>query len=277
MTDVLLLHGGVGSDSTINPKLDGFASEAFNGDSLDSAVMAVSLMEDDESFNAGTGSVMRIDGSIQMDASVMVPGKFGAVISIERVRNPIIVAREVMEKSPHVIIAGDGATRFARMMGHQDYDPSTEKARTRLQKVLEELRGHPSDEERSRLFMLSISREAHDTVGAVARIGGMFAAAVSTGGSSPMMRGRVGDCPIPGSGIFAGENGAVVATGIGEEIIRRHLCFSIYSRIGKEPLQKIMDEEISKFGAIAVGAIAISRDEFAYSANKDMATGFHLR
>ena len=276
MTDVLLLHGGVGSDSAINPKLDSFAREAFSVNSLDSTVMAVSLMENDETFNAGTGSVMRIDGSIQMDASVMVPGKFGAVISIERVRNPIIVAREVMEKSPHVIIAGDGATKFARMMGHRDYNPSTEKARMRLQKVIEELKGHQSDDEGNRLFLLSTAGEAHDTVGAVARIGGMFAAAVSTGGSSPMMRGRVGDCPIPGSGIFAGENGAVVATGIGEEIIRRHLCFSIYSRMGEKPLQKIMDEEISRFGSIAVGAIAVSRDEFAHSANKDMATGLYL-
>lgn len=273
MNDVILLHGGVGSDSALNSKLNGFASSAISVDSLDSVVRAVSMMEDDETFNAGTGSVMRIDGTIQMDASVMVPGKFGAVISIERVRNPIIVAREVMEKSPHVIIAGDGATRFARMMGHEDYDPATEKARTRLGKVIDELKANPDADMRRRLFLLSISDETHDTVGAVARINGRFAAAVSTGGSSPMMRGRVGDCPIPGSGIFAGDKGAVVATGIGEEIIRRQLCFSIYSRMGKEPLQKIMDDEISRFGDVAVGAIALTSTEIAHSANKDMATG----
>ncbi|QRF75891.1 isoaspartyl peptidase [Thermoplasmatales archaeon] len=273
MNDVILLHGGVGSDSVLNSKLNGFASSAISVDSLDSVVRAVSMMEDDETFNAGTGSVMRIDGTIQMDASVMVPGKFGAVISIERVRNPIIVAREVMEKSPHVIIAGDGATRFARMMGHEDYDPSTEKARTRLGKVIQELKANPDADMRRELFLLSISDKTHDTVGAVARINGRFAAAVSTGGSSPMMRGRVGDCPIPGSGIFAGDKGAVVATGIGEEIIRRQLCFSIYARMGKEPLQRIMDDEIFRFGDVAVGAIALTSTEIAHSANKDMATG----
>lgn len=274
MKDVLLLHGGVGSDSSIDPILNGFAKRSFLKDPLDSVVRAVVFMEDEETFNAGTGSVMRLDGTIQMDACVMTPGHVGSVMGIERVKNPVLVARDVMEKSPHVIFAGDGATAFARIMGHEDYDPSTEKSRKRLEKVKLDLESSQKPGARERMFLLSMEKTGHDTVGAVARIGGRFAAAVSTGGASPMMRGRVGDSPVPGSGIFAGENGSVVATGIGEDIIRRSFCFRIYSRIGEKPLKQILDEEVAYFGDVAVGVIAVSRDEVAYSANKDMATGY---
>lgn len=275
MKNVILLHGGVGSDSSINPLLNGYAKESFLGGPLDSVVKAVSLMEDDETFNAGTGSVMRLDGTVQMDAAVMLPGRVGSVMAIERVKNPVQVARDVMEKSPHVMFAADGATDFARLMGYPDYDPSTDKARNRLAKVKHDLESKTNPDQKDKIFLLASAREQHDTVGAVARIDGKFAAAVSTGGSSPMMRGRVGDSPIPGSGIFTGEKGAVVATGIGEEIIRKSLCFNIYSRIGEKSLKDIMDEEIKSFGDIAVGVIAVSASEVAYSANKDMATGVY--
>src|SRR5580692_2470865 len=96
-------------------------------DPVDAAVAGVVLLEDDPRFNAGTGSCVRLDGkSIQMDASVMrSDGKFGAVAGIERTRNPVRVARAVMG-SPHLLLQGDGATRFARTLGLGDYDPLTE-------------------------------------------------------------------------------------------------------------------------------------------------------
>lgn len=248
-------------------------------DALDTVVEAVRIMEDDPSFNAGTGSVKRLDGSIQMDAAVMVPGAIGSVINIERVKNPILVARAVMEKTPHVMLAGDGATAFARRLGFPDYDPSTPRTEELYRKALAAIRGQdPSAPEKFASYMkygeiLGIPKNK-DTVGAVARIDGKFAAAVSTGGSSPMMRGRVGDSPIPGAGLYAGEKGAVVATGIGEEIIKRTLCYRVYEQIGSEDLYSILRREIAEFGNTLVGLIAVSHESFASYSNSSMATGY---
>jgi isoaspartyl peptidase/L-asparaginase-like protein (Ntn-hydrolase superfamily) len=282
MKNILLLHGGVGSDESFSPRLDKYSKNASDETSpLNNAVKAVVLMEDDVDFNAGTGSYQRIDGSVQMDAAVMVPGKFGSVIAIEKVRNPVLVARDVMGKSPHIMMSGDGAVRFARSMGFQEYDPNTEKAEEQRRKTIEKMAGNDeSIPEKFRIFrkyvdIESFMGEAFDTVGAVARINGDFAGAVSTGGSAPMLRGRVGDSPIIGAGIYVGENGAVVATGIGEEIAKRLLCYRIYSRIGEKPLKEILKEEVDYFGDITVGVIALDKEGYAYHANKSMAVGIN--
>ena len=277
MSDILLLHGGAGSDQSYVQKLEKYASLSNSGNVVDRVVKAVSLMEDDSAFNAGTGSVRRIDGSIQMDAAVMSDQKLGSVIAIERVKNPILVARKVMEETPHVILSGDGATAFARRMGFPDYDPSTERTTEIWKKTLEFFNGKkvdlPPRYEEYRKFQ-NLFKPNTDTVGAVARVNGKFAAAVSTGGSSPMMRGRVGDSPIPGSGFYAGSKGAVVATGIGEEIIRKALCFRIYERIGTGSLKEIVSEMIREFGDVLVGVIAVTEDEQFSLANSNMATTY---
>lgn len=285
MPDILLIHGGVGSDISkldeLNNKLNGYARESgLNVSPLHSVVDSVILMENDDSFNAGTGSVMRIDGSIQMDAAVMVPGDFGSVIGIERVRNPVLVARDVMEKSPHIMLTSDGAVAFARTLGHADYDPSTNKARERLEKVKKQLSGPAEEMPRNVASFNNYvdyrkfnPKDACDTVGAVAKIDGNFAAAVSTGGSSPMLRGRVGDSPIIGAGIYCGEKGAVVATGIGEEIAKNLLCYRVYSRIGEKPLKEILVDEIEKFGQTLVGLIAVDSEGYAYHDNGTMPVG----
>lgn len=284
MPDVLLLHGGVGSDSSrlneLNKKLDGFASAGSpERSSLENVVNSVIKMEDDPDFNAGTGSVMRIDRSIQMDAAVMIPGDFGSVLGIESVKNPVLLARDVMEKSPHIMLATDGAVQFARSLGYEKYDPATEKARNRLEKVLKELDSNSGElsagASHFKKFVdyRKLLGESCDTVGAVARIDGKFAAAVSTGGSSPMMRGRIGDSPIIGAGIYCGTDGAVVATGIGEEIAKDLLCYKVYARIGTAPLSKILKEEVDKFGQTLVGLIAVDRNEYAHYDNGSMAVG----
>lgn len=286
MSNVLLLHGGVGSDKSrlteLNEKLDGFAGVgSFRKSPLDNVVDAVVLMEDDQEFNAGTGSVMRIDGSIQMDAAVMIPGDFGSVLGVEKIRNPVKLARDVMEKSPHIMLATDGAVKFARSLGYDEYDPSTEKARNRLEKVIRELDSEGEEislnSEHFRKFVdyKKLLTDSCDTVGAVARINGKFAAAVSTGGSSPMMRGRVGDSPVIGSGIYCGTDGAVVATGIGEEIAKNILCYRVYARIGSAPLERILKEEVDKFGQTLVGLIAVDRKDYAYYDNGSMAIGIN--
>ncbi|MEM3192635.1 MAG: isoaspartyl peptidase/L-asparaginase [Candidatus Parvarchaeota archaeon] len=263
----IILHGGVGSSPDLNDLLNKYASMAINyEDPLDAVVAAVKYMEDDVNFNAGTGSVMRLDGSIQMDASVMVEGNFGAVINIEKVKNPVQVAREVMEKSPHVILCGDGATRFARKMGHPIYDPVTDKAKTKLI----EARKVASEDPRY-LF----EGENVDTVGAVANFNGRIAAALSTGGSnSPMMRGRVGDTPIPGSGIFVMNGFGIAATGRGEEIIRRTLSFHMY--VNRENLEEEW-ERIAGKSPYPLGAVGFNGERHFVLSNRPMAIGYSKR
>lgn len=282
MPNAVLIHGGAGSNKSFTDRLNGYASEAISGNSsnrVDLVCESVRRMEDDPSFNAGTGSVKRIDGSIQMDAAVMDGRNVGSVASIERVRNPVFVARAVMQQTPHVMLSGDGATSFARTMGFPDYDPTTERTEKLWKKTVEFFNGKEVDLPKRYSDYYKFARifgfpQNKDTVGAVARINDEFAAAVSTGGSSPMMRGRVGDSPLPGAGLYAGSKGAVVATGLGEEIIRRMLCYNIYVEIGQKPLQEILEEKSAEFGEIMVGVIAISDNEYASFSNSSMAVGY---
>ncbi len=263
----IILHGGVGSSPVFNEILNKYASMALNYSTpLDAVVAAVKYMEDDINFNAGTGSVMRLDGSIQMDASVMVDGNFGSVINIERVRNPVQVAREVMEKSPHVILSGDGATKFARAMGHPDYDPTTERSLMRLKEARKEALKNPK-------FLIP-GMEIIDTVGAVANFDGTVAAALSTGGSVPMLRGRVGDTPIPGAGIIVVKDFGLAATGTGEEIIRKMLAHTLYCN--RDDLDRTW-KEIAADSTYPLGAVGFNGDHRIVLANRDMATGFAER
>ncbi|MEM1614250.1 MAG: isoaspartyl peptidase/L-asparaginase [Thermoplasmatales archaeon] len=261
----IIIHGGVGSSPDLNDLLNKYASMAINyEDPLDAVVAAVKYMEDDVNFNAGTGSVMRLDGSIQMDASVMVEGNFGGVINIEKVKNPVQVARDVMEKSPHVILSGDGAVQFARKMGYPVYDPSTEKARLRLV----EARKIASSDPR---FLYS---ENVDTVGAVANFDGKIAAALSTGGSTPMMRGRVGDSSIPGSGILVREGFGIAATGTGEEIIRKTLSFHLF--LNRNNLYEVWEKTYGN-SPYPLGAVGFNYESKFILSNKQMAYGYARR
>lgn len=260
----IILHGGVGSSPDFNELLSKYASLSLNYDNpLDAVVAAVKYMEDDINFNAGTGSVMRLDGTIQMDASVMIDGNFGSVIGIESVKNPVQVAREVMEFCPHVMLAGDGATKFARAMGHPRYDPTTERALKRL----EDAKKVASKDERFKVAFTNIV----DTVGAVANYGGVVTAALSTGGSFPMLRGRVGDTPIPGAGILVVGNFGIAATGTGEEIIRKLLSYKLFSeRVNLESAWK----EVAENNEYPLGVVGFNGDKHFNLANKQMAFAF---
>lgn len=260
----IVIHAGVGSSPEFNEILNRYASIAVNyKDALDAVVAAVKYMEDDLNFNAGTGSVMRLDGSIQMDAAVMVDGNFGSVINIEHVKNPVQVAREVMELSPHVILAGDGAEKFARSRGHPFYDPTTEKAISRLN----DARKEASKDQR----FLNSGAHTVDTVGAVANYSGRIAVALSTGGSFPMLRGRVGDTPIPGGGLFVKKDFGIAATGTGEEILRKNLSFELF--FNKDHLEEkwhmIADES-----TFPLGIVGFNGDQKFVLANRQMAFGY---
>lgn len=281
MSDLVLLHGGAGAGEPHTELMKSFAEKAFSshkGNALDLVCEGVRYLEDDPKFNAGTGSVKRIDGTIEMDAAVMYNNGIGAVSAIERVKNPILVARAVMEQTPHVLLTSDGALKFARAMGFGDHDPSTPRTEEIWKKTVDFFNGKEVDlADRYRNYYKYAKvlgfPEHKDTVGAVARVNGVFAAAVSTGGASPMMRGRVGDSPMPGTGIYAGPNGAVVATGIGEEIIKRMMCYDIYTRIGTKPLEEVLKDKVAEFGDIHVGVIAVSKDEYASATNAIMPVG----
>jgi L-asparaginase/beta-aspartyl-peptidase (threonine type) len=183
--------------------------------------------------------------------------------------NPIRVARKVME-TPHIVLAGDGSVKFARSRGFEYFDPKTERTIQILEKVKKKLRSKdvPSWASKWKDFKIE------DTVGAVAMdSGGRFATGNSTGGTSYMLEGRVGDTPVIGAGLYAAGEGAVTATGIGEEIVRYVLSKWVYDRIeaGQSP-QEACDESMKFFkDDIPTGVLAVSRSGYGVSCNTDMA------
>lgn len=276
----ILAHGGAGapnedSDGPIAACEHGaqFLADGQPDAALRAVIEAAVILENDERFNAGTGANYRLDGSLQMDAILATSdGRIGSVAAIERVRNPIRVARLLMD-SPHVMLCGDGATQFAHHRGIADDPPVTEKAKKRLQGALERLKTgevRPTEQKWR-------GKDMHGTIGAVARAGdGTFAVSCSTGGTSMMLRGRVGDSPIFGAGVMCGPHGAVCATGDGEEIIRRLASMRVYLRIEQGDHPQAACEAVVKDipAPYTVGFIAISEDAYGMAATNDkMARG----
>jgi len=256
----------------------GLARIAQGEGALEAVVTATRWLEDDERFNAGTGSNLRLDGkTIQMDASCMTSdGAFGAVAVIERVKNPIDVARRVLA-TPHILLAGDGATAFARECGFGEFDPTTSGAQQRLRAVVRAGQlGEWSRDGLEGVWNYEIPlREAlgGDTVGSVAWDGETFAGALSSGGTTTVLRGRVGDVPLPGCGLYVGERGAVAATGDGEPIARSLLAFRCYAQLkrGRTPAQ-VVEWGLNQLAeSVDVGLIVAHRSGFAGGARHGMA------
>lgn len=286
----IVVHGGAGSPRDYD---DGCARAAraaadelaLSADALEAAIAAVTSMEDDGRFNAGSGSVLCLDGaSVEMDASVMdTRGRLGAVACVQGVKNPVLLARAVAD-SPHWLLAGEGAKRFADAIGHPAWHEISPRQRAAHQKVLKELAGSvpamPGVDNRAFLRFWNYQSPLHlpehaacDTVGAVVRApDGHFAVAASTGGSAPSLYGRVGDTPIVGSGFYAGPHGAVAATGIGEQIVRHLLARTVYGWIEEGlALEQALKRGVELFDpAVAVGLIAVSKTEAAAHGNRDM-------
>ena len=234
MTIGLIAHGGAGNwrPGSEDDAVDGLraAVEAgravlrAGGSSLDAVCATVVLLEDNPIYNAGTGAVLNFDGFCELDASVMVSeaSQAGAVAALQRVKNPVLVARKVMEETDHVMLAGEGAQRFARVMGFADHDPVTpaRKADWQDKKArIEEVLGKHSF--KMRRFLKEHPEYAGGTVGAAAvDRHGVLAAATSTGGVTMKLVGRVGDSPIPGAGNYASAHIAASATGTGEYVLR---------------------------------------------------------
>jgi beta-aspartyl-peptidase (threonine type) len=197
------------------------------GTSLDAVEAAITVMEDSPLFNAGKGAVFTHDGRIELDASIMEgrQKKAGAVAGVSRIKNPISAARAVMEKSPHVLMVGDGAERFALAAGVREVNPVEHWTEARWKQLLDELKAE-QEKEKSKAgggaHAPGGTRPYFGTVGAVALDRhGDLAAGTSTGGQMNKRHGRVGDSPVIGAGTYADNASCGVSgTGHGEVFIR---------------------------------------------------------
>src|SRR5438105_1597327 len=200
------------------------------GSSVDAVEAAVRVLEDDPHFNAGRGSVFTSAGTVEMDAAIM-DGKTlaaGAVAGIEHVRNPIVLARAVMEKSKHVMMIGAGAEKFAKGNGIELVDAKYFFTQNRWDAFQKIKAAEEAGADGSKKFIIS-DAERHGTVGAVARDSqGNLAAATSTGGTTNNLPGREGDSPVIGAGTYA-DNAtcAVSCTGDGEFFIRAGVAHQV--------------------------------------------------
>jgi beta-aspartyl-peptidase (threonine type) len=213
---------------------------AGGGSSLDAVQAAIVVLEDSPLFNAGKGAVFTHEGTNELDASIMdgASRRAGAVAGVKRIKNPILLARLVMDKSPHVMMTGDGAEAFAAEQGGIAFvDPKyfhTDRAWDALQRALDEERQKTKTGASARP---ATERDAPDpyfgTVGAVALDRrGNLAAGTSTGGMTNKRFGRVGDSPIVGAGTYASnESCAISSTGHGEFFIRYTVAHDICARV----------------------------------------------
>ncbi len=239
----IAIHGGAGviSKSSMSAEnerayhadlgraLDaGYAVLEKGGSSLDAVVAAVKILEDSPLFNAGKGAVFNHAGVNELDAAIMdgATQKAGAVAGVRHVRNPIELARRVMERTPHVLLAGEGAEEFALEQGMPLVPGSYFYTQRRWQQL-------EDAQKAERSASLSEDIGYFGTVGAVARDrDGNLAAATSTGGMTNKRWGRIGDSPIIGAGTYA-DNAtcAVSATGSGEYFIRAVVAHEICARV----------------------------------------------
>ena len=227
MEPAIIVHGGAGDIPAELHKahLQGVrrAVEAgwelleSGGSAMDAVETAVTIMEDDEAFDAGRGSFLNADGQVELDAGFMDGAELqvGAVASVQFIRNPIRLARTVMEKSQHVLLVGQGAQRFAHKMGFASCDLTDLAVPREFERWQKTLFGKAPVAGR-------VPAPLSDTVGCVALDqAGHLAAGTSTGGTPNKMPGRVGDVPMVGCGFYADDQiGGASSTGWGESIAK---------------------------------------------------------
>lgn len=279
----IIVHGGAGAIQPLvwaeykqgarEAAARGQALLDAGGGALDAAIAATLFMEDHHTFNAGTGSCLNRDGVVECDALVMCDDlRTGAVASVTGVRNPVLLARAVLEHTAHNLVVGAGALALARQHGIPLCDPA-EMAIPRRRLRWEELQAqgmtfeqeiNPEEAHDDPVLPHGASDETSDTVGACALDAeGRFAVASSTGGIMMKLPGRVGDCPIVGAGNYCGPAGAVACTGHGEAAMRVCLAKYVYDLLelgagAPEATQRGIDHAVAAVGGF-VGVIAIDR------------------
>lgn len=277
----IVIHGGAGTilPENMTPELEtryretlregldaGYAILAEGGDALDAVIAAIRVYEESPLFNAGKGAVFTAAGRNELDASIMVgsPRAAGAVAGVTRIRSPILAARAVMERTDHVMLAGEGAEAFAAEEGLELVDrdffftqqrwDALERARRKEAEAGTGTGAKPSDD-----------GAYFGTVGAVALDrSGRLVAGTSTGGMTNKSYGRIGDSPIIGAGTWADERCAVSATGHGEFFIRHAVAHDICARVAytgatieeaaDEVVHQVLEEAGGTGGVIALGS-----------------------
>lgn len=284
----IVVHGGAGGTSSQAERGCRQAAEVGmailrqGGSALDAAVAAVKWMEDSGWFNAGTGSILRIDGkTIEMDAAVATSdGRLATVAAVPGVKNPIIFAYQLATKTTLVSVGGDEARKFAiEQLGLEVHPGPTPRVRKRHAKMMRDIvagklipPGWIAAEDPEDPLDPS---NAHDTIGVLTLdANGVFAVASSTGGSGAMIPGRIGDVPHRGAGFQVGGEGAVAATGVGEEIMRRQGSDQVFNLLKQEiGPQKAVEQVVAEFpSGIDVGFIALTREAVGIAANCPMAS-----
>jgi beta-aspartyl-peptidase (threonine type) len=275
----LVIHGGAGSmrPGWLDPEQERCARAGLEAaltagsailerqeSAVDAVEAAVRVLEEDSCFNAGRGSVLTASGCIELDAAIM-DGRnraAGAVSGLRTTRAPISLARELLERGPHVFLSGHGADDFARDHGFEQVENSWFEIPERRRQLEELLAAHGFDDE-----------VKYGTVGAAAvDVDGHVAVATSTGGLTAKRWGRVGDSPLIGAGTYADDRSAAVsATGSGEYFIRAVAGFQLAERVRLvgEPLQAALDAVLADIASLGGkgGLIAVAP-------NGDAAWGF---
>ncbi|MBM4109057.1 MAG: isoaspartyl peptidase/L-asparaginase [Phycisphaerae bacterium] len=299
VTWAIAVHGGAG---TIDPNTpaeqaasyraslaraleEGRARLARGDGALDTCEAVVRILEDDPNFNAGKGATLTEAGRAELDASIMDGStlRCGAVGGVTTVKNPISLARLVMERTEHVLLVAEGAERFADATGVERVENAyfvTPRRKEALEKALRE----------RKVGMGAGAASAYGTVGCVALdSNGRLAAATSTGGRTGKMPGRIGDTPLPGAGNYADGVAAVSGTGTGEEFIRHAVARTIPARmeLAGETLAQAADHVVFRTlregdgGVIAVdgkGRIAMAYNSLGmYRGAADSAGRFEVR
>ncbi len=270
----LAVHGGAGTlaPELITTKLEqslhdhlraallaGNKVLSGGGKAVEAVAAAVVVLEDSPHFNAGHGSVFNAAGKQEMDAAIM-DGRTraaGAVAAICGPRNPVLAARAVMDRSPHVMMIGEGACRFLREQGVAFEDADYFQTERRWRSLQDKLRGQRAGDIRP-----LDDADRHGTVGAVAiDVWGGLAAATSTGGVTAKLPGRVGDSPLIGAGTWASDLCAVSATGDGEHFIRVGVGHDVCARIryAGQTVAEAADAAIAEVGRLggSGGLIAV--------------------
>ena len=277
----LVIHGGAGTISRENMSADqeaeyrakltealetGYAKLAEGSTAMEAVIATIQVMEESPLFNAGIGAVFTSEGKNELDAAVM-DGKSrnaGAIAGVTTIKSPILAAYEVMENSPHVMMVGAGAEKFAAERGMELVDPKYFFNQRRFD-ALQKVRASEIEKDRS-AALLAYPDSKFGTVGCVALDqSGNIAAGTSTGGMTNKRYGRVGDAPIIAAGTYADNlTCGVSATGHGEYFIRSVVAYDVAAKMKyagmslKESAEKIVNEELVEFGGDG-GLIAMDR------------------
>lgn len=305
MRRIVLAHGGTASKEKDKDGTDAAAKAGMKAldreGPMGAAVAAVVALEDDERFNAGTGSNYRFDGeTIEMDAAVMDSrNRYGGVACVERVKNPVLVARELLD-CPNNLLCGPAAVAYARTLGFEEYDPGTERAREKWRKLVDTIRKGEDDKSDNEWDLDALRKRWNferpfsdvfgdaqpkrkasagalhfgaDTVGAVATDGKIFAAAASTGGTIATLRGRIGDTPTIGAGLYAGEFGAIAASGNGDYLLRERLATKLHQWMGEGMSPQAVVKRMSATAGehVDTWAVVVGLESWAAGGNRDVA------